>query len=430
MDRYSTDIQKQVRNLSGGKCSVTAHRQSLVDLIKETEPLLHAFVEGTVHEDRIACRYKQLEERRANTGFEPLLYGVAVGVKDLLHVDGLPTRAGSSLPPEALADAESAVVTKLRDAGAVIVGKTETPPFGHRPTPPTRNPHDLKHTPGGSSSGSAAAVGAGVVPLAIGTEAVGSVIRPAAYCGIVGFRPSRGRIPVARTIPATSSTSHVGVFTQRLGGMERVASVVCQNWVSTSTDSACLTVGVPTGAYLKQTSDTGIEAFEEHVRALKRAGFDVRRQQVFNDIAAVNEAHWTLIAFEAAQSHRPWVDEYVDRYPPAVLEVIDRGRAVSIEAAEVATKSMSVTRTEIADAMVTDELDLIVAPPAPGPAPPGIDDDGDPILNLPWTHAGVPAVTLPVDCTDDGLPIGIQCLGRFGRDEQLLADARTVADSV
>jgi len=427
MERYETSIEATVERLGGTEGKLHEYAREVLDRIEALDPEIAAFVDGTVRRERIERRYDELEERWANRDFHPPLYGVAVGVKDLFHVDGLPTRAGSSLPPSALADAQSGVITSLQDAGAVVVGKTVTTEFGHLPPGPTRNPHDLGHTPGGSSSGSAAAVAAGICPLAVGTEGVGSVIRPAAFCGIVGFRPSRGRIPVDRVVPGASSTAHIGLFTQQLSGARRAASVVCRHWAEAFERPDRLTVGVPTGPYRDQASATGDELFERHVSRLADAGFDVERCRVFDDIESINENHRTLMAFEAPRSHAEWFHEYGERYPEEMRAVLDRGRSVSIEAAGRGKASMSATRAAVEDTMSAGEMDLIVTPPACGPAPAGIDDDGDPVMNLPWTHAGVPAVTVPVETTTDGLPVGIGCIGRFGRDERLLSNAATVA---
>jgi len=153
-----------------------------------------------------------------------------VGIKDIFHVDGFVTRAGTRVPPERFAGPEAASVALLREAGALIAGKTVTTEFAYFEPGPTRNPHNPAHTPGGSSSGSAAAVAAGLCQLALGTQTIGSVIRPAAFCGVVGFKPSFGRIPTSGLVYFSRTIDHVGLFTQDLDGMELAASVLCRDW--------------------------------------------------------------------------------------------------------------------------------------------------------------------------------------------------------
>src|SRR5439155_19212153 len=150
--------------------------------------------------------------------------------KDIMRVDGLPTTGGSRLPPEALAGPESACVTGLRQAGALILGKTVSTEFAYFGPGPTRNPHNPAHTPGGSSSGSAAGVAAGLCPLALGTQTVGSIIRPAAFCGVVGFKPSHNRISTAGVIPLSVSVDHIGIFAANVAGIALTASVLAQDW--------------------------------------------------------------------------------------------------------------------------------------------------------------------------------------------------------
>jgi Asp-tRNA(Asn)/Glu-tRNA(Gln) amidotransferase A subunit family amidase len=160
----------------------------------------------------------------------PSLYGALLAVKDIFHVDGFTTRAGATVPPELFAGPEAACVTRLRQAGALVVGKAVTTEFAYFEPGPTRNPHNLAHTPGGSSSGSAAAVAAGLAPLALGTQTIGSVIRPAAFCGIVGFKPSLGRVDPQGLVFFSRTLDQRGLFTQDVAGMALAAAVVCREW--------------------------------------------------------------------------------------------------------------------------------------------------------------------------------------------------------
>ncbi|MFB6103106.1 MAG: amidase [Haloplanus sp.] len=349
----------------------------------------------------------------------PPLFGVPVGVKDIFHVDGYPTAAGSSVPEAAITGAEATAVRRLRDAGALHLGKTHTAEFAYFDPPPTRNPNEPSHTPGGSSSGSAAAVAAGYCPLALGTQTVGSVIRPAAFCGVVGFKPSYDRIPRDGVVPFSPSVDHVGTFTADVAGARRAATVLCDGWEPVAPDDRPI-LGVVEGPYLEQATAAGRAGVDAAADALADAGYEVRRVAMLDDIATVNERHDRLTAAELALSHAERYADYGDRYAASTAELIETGRTVGVDAVADARDARREFRERIGDRMCEAGVDLLLSPAAPGPAPEGIDDTGDPVMNLPWTHAGVPAVTVPCGRVGD-LPLGLQVVAPFGADESLLA---------
>ena len=426
METRESLLSELVPALRFGGRDLGAYYDTVGERIDEIDDELHAFVDGTVRSASIDRQIERLEERRATTTVPPPLFGVPVGVKDVFRADGLPTRAGASLPAEALAGPESPLVSELRDLGAVVVGKTVTTTFTHLPTGETRNPHALDHTPGGSSSGSAAAVAAGLCPLAVGSETTGSVIRPAAYCGVVGFRPSRGRLPTAGALSLSPTLDTPGLFTQDTAGMARAAPHLVENWTAAPEPAPTPTVGVPDGEYLTQAAKAGIERFERQIAALASAGYDIERVAVFEDIERTNRHHEELLAAEAASEHAQWYTEYRAKYPPEMVDLIERGETVDVETLGEARRHTGQTRAAIDAVFERADLDLLVAPPAPDTAPAGLADDGDPVMTLPWAHAGVPVVALPVGRSADGLPVGISCIGRYGRDEPLIAHARAV----
>ncbi len=219
----------------------------------------------------------------------PPLHGVPVGVKDIVRVDGLPTRAGSALPPEELGGPQAVVVDRLCAAGALIAGKTVTAEFAVTAPGPTRNPHNPAHTPGGSSSGSAAAVAAGMVPLAIGTQTVGSMIRPAAYCGVTGFKPTYGRIPVDGVIPNAVSFDTLGCYATDVAGVALAASVLLDGWHAPRPEAAERrpVLGIPTGPYLERAGEEALRAFKEQKELLRAAGYRVREVPVMDDFEQI-----------------------------------------------------------------------------------------------------------------------------------------------
>jgi Asp-tRNA(Asn)/Glu-tRNA(Gln) amidotransferase A subunit family amidase len=185
----------------------------LEDRFNQIEPHIMAFIPEVGRFKRLHQDLAYLVKKYPDPQSRPDLFGIPVAIKDLYHVSGFLTRAGSRLPPEILTAEEGEVIKKLKLSGALILGKTVSTEFAYFAPGPTRNPHNINHTPGGSSSGSAAAVAAGLTPLAFGTQTIGSIIRPAAYCGVVGFKPSQGRIPTDGIVPLSPSVDHVGFFT-------------------------------------------------------------------------------------------------------------------------------------------------------------------------------------------------------------------------
>jgi Asp-tRNA(Asn)/Glu-tRNA(Gln) amidotransferase A subunit family amidase len=422
MTARPTSLTETARSLRSGRRSVVEHTGEACDGLDDREPEIHAFVPESDRRERLREAASALDTQYPDPTDRGPLHGVPVGVKDIFRVEGLPTKAGSDLPTEALAGPEATVVTALREAGALVLGKTHTTEFAYFEPGPTRNPHDTDNTPGGSSSGSAAAVAAGECPLALGSQTIGSVIRPAAFCGVVGFKPTYGRVPIEGVIPVSPSLDHVGWFTAEVAGTRLAAAILCRNWPPKAPGTSDRpTVGVPEGPYLQQASSAGLEAFERSVETLDAAGYEVRRVPLLEDIEVVNERHETLMAAEMAIAHgeREWYPAYADRYAEATAELIEDGRPVSAGTVGDARAGRRGTREGVVETMDSEGIDLWVSPAAPGPAPEGIDDTGDPVMNLPWTHAGLPALTVPAG-TVDGLPVGCQCVARPMDDERLL----------
>lgn len=384
----------------------------LESLFREREPSLQAFLpeEG---------RFERLR-READALSEGPLYGMAVGVKDIFHVDGFPTRAGSRLSPEELRGPEAESVTRLKQAGALVLGKTVSTEFAYFAPGPTRNPHHPERTPGGSSSGSAAAVAAGLCPLALGTQTIGSILRPAAFCGVVGFKPSYGRISTEGVIPLAPSVDHVGFFTPDVETAVLAARVLIQDWAAPSVRRRPV-LGIPEGPYLSRPSEEGQLHFHATCRRLAGAGFEIWSMPVMPDFEEIETRHRRLVAAEAAQVHEEWFRRFRTLYAPQTVDLIRRGQAVSAAELEQDRAGREKLREELTASMDAHAIDLWLSPPALGPAPRGLASTGDPIMNLPWTHAGMPTLGLPAGLNGEGLPMGLQITGRFGADEDLLA---------
>ncbi|GAB3322134.1 amidase [Haloplanus rallus] len=414
--------------LRAGGHTPTGVIDDCTDRIDAVEDDVQALVSEPGRESRLRREAAALEARYDEPSTRPPLFGVPVGVKDIFHVDGYRTRAGSAVPSATITDAESVAVRRLLDAGALHLGKTHTTEFAYFDPAPTRNPHALDHTPGGSSSGSAAAVAAGMCPLALGSQTVGSVIRPAAFCGVVGFKPSHDRIPLDGVVPFSPTVDHVGTFTADVAGAARAASVLCDGWEPVDPDDPPI-LGVVEGPYLEQATPAGRAGLDAGADALADAGYEVRRVSMLDDIEAVNERHDALTAAELALTHAERYAEYGEQFADTTADLIEAGREVGVDELVDARVAARAFRSRIGERTREAGVDLLLSPAAPGPAPTGIDDTGDPIMNLPWTHAGVPALTVP--CGRVGsLPLGLQVVAPFGADEELLSWGAAIASAV
>ncbi|MQA00256.1 MAG: amidase [Dehalococcoidia bacterium] len=426
-----TPLAPLLTRLRSGDLALADHVEALCTRLEETEPYVRAFLPEQERHERLLAEAEALEERFPDPADRPRLYGVPVAVKDIIAVDGFETRAGSALPPDVLAMPEASAVTRLREAGALIVGKSVTTEFAYMDAGATANPHDTGHTPGGSSSGSAAAVAAGTAALALGSQTVGSVIRPAAFCGVVGFKPSYGRIATDGVLDYSPAVDHVGTFTADVPGAYVAAHVLLDEQEGDHLDDEAAlsarhpTIGVPDGPYLEQAGPEGRRALEDALARLEAAGLKVKRVPALADIEAVTRRHRVLIAAEFADVHREWFDRYGPLYRAQSAQQIDRARSVTVEERADGFEGRARLLAELESLMDQAGIDVWACPPAPGPAPADLGSTGDAALNLPWTHAGMPAITVP--CGEiDGLPVGLQLVGRFGQDYALLYSATRI----
>lgn len=388
-----------------------------------TEPRLRAFLTESGRFQRVREDAERLHQRFPEPTQRPPLFGLPLGVKDIFHVEGFATHAGSQLPEQALAGDQASCVTALREAGALILGKTVTTEFAYFAPGPTRNPHNIGHTPGGSSSGSAAAVAAGLTPLALGTQTIGSINRPAAFCGVTGYKPTYARISAAGVIPLSPSLDHIGYFTLDAASAAWVAPLIVAGWTPDDINVRPLRLAIPVGPYLDKAEPTALEQFEVDCAAMQSAGHEVFELPVLSDFEAIVERHNLILAADAARVHQSWFGSFSERYHVKTSELIRRGEAISNTAYETATLEVEVLKDQLGDTMDDHEIDAWITPSAPGPAPAGLESTGDPAMNLPWTQSGMPSATLPSARSKEGLPLGIQLVARVGRDEQLLAMA-------
>ena len=362
------------------------------------------------------------------------LHGVPVGIKDIFDTGDMPTEFGSKLWAGRTPRRDAAAVARLRAAGAVILGKTVTTEYAYFNPGKTRNPHNPDHTPGGSSSGSAAAVAALMVPGAIGSQTNGSVIRPAAFCGVVGFKPTHGLIPRSGALLLSRALDHVGVFArsvddaallaQTLAGFDEEDPDTRALARPPSLEAAASEPPLPPRfAFVrspawKHAEKVTAEAFAELVETL---GEQVSEVEIGEGFDRAIDMHRTVMEVEMAHNLHRDFEQGGEALSKVLRALIERGREVP--AVDYMRALAGSAPLNAALDGVFDEYDAILTPAAPGPAPRGLDSTGNPVFCSLWTYLGTPAVTLPLLQSESGLPIGVQLVGRRGNDARLLRTA-------
>jgi len=421
-------LAQLVADLRSGTRALNEYIESTLSRLDAFEGTLKTLLPEPRRAARLVAEALALEARYPDPDKRPPLYGVLVGVKDIFASEGFETRAGSKLPPALFAMPEGPVVSALKNAGALILGKTVTTEFAYFAPGPTTNPWDTSRTPGGSSSGSAAAVAAGFCSLALGTQTIGSISRPAAYCGIAGWKPTYGRTSRAGVVPFAPSVDHIGLLAPDPAGIALAASVIVDDWDMKTLSNAVEhyshrrpILAIPDGPYLAQTDSAALQAFETTVGRLSSNGFSIVRVQAFEDIDEINTRHRRIAAAEMERTHRAWFKEYNHLYADVTREFIAKGADIEDNQLELDKSGRESLRLVLERMLEEAGADFWISPAAPGPAAVGLDSTGSPVMNLPWTHAGVPTLALPTCMAVQGMPLGLQLAGTFGADEALLA---------
>lgn len=358
-----------------------------------------------------------LAEEARRHGPRGPLHGVPVAVKDIFDTAGLPTEWGSETQRGRVPEADCELVESLVSRGCILLGKTHTTAYAYFDTGPTRNPHDPEHTPGGSSSGSAAAVAAGMVPLAIGSQTQGSVLRPASFCGIAGFKPSFGVLPLGGVMPFAPSLDHAGLFAATAGDLRVAWRALDFETESLPANEIFVVDWPPRGG----VEPSMAMAFRSALQSLAAAGVTVRRVRRPSFFDALPPALWTVMAYEAAREHGGRYRLHGPRMGAKLVELLEEG--LGIEDAEYikALQVLRVTRESFRD--WTRACPIVATPAAPGPAPRGLGSSGDPRCNAPITALGAPAISIPMPIGTDQMPMGLQIAGAHGTEALLLATA-------
>lgn len=416
-DRASLAAADAARQVREGTLSSVELTEACLARIAAREPSVRAWVSLDEAGARAVARERDAEARAGR--IRGPLHGVPIGVKDIIDAAGLPTTGGARGWAHTRPVHDATAVARLRAAGAVVLGKTVTTEFAFRDPGPTRNPWNLEHTPGGSSSGSAAAVAARMAPLALGTQTVGSVLRPAAYCGVVGLKGTHGLVPVDGVIPLAWSLDHVGVLAR-------------------SVEDAALTLGVMAGRDLSWApgrpprlalspellarADPGTAARIAAVAgALARAGASVTEVKLPATFSEIHAAGTTVLEAEAATYHEAAWRKHADEFGPGIRAMVDAGLRHPAAVYIRANRARLGFRGDVMPLLAA--YDALLGPTAPAPAPAGLAWTGDASLCAPWSSAGVPAISLPAGVSSSGLPEAVQLVAAAGAETSLLQTA-------
>lgn len=366
--------------------------------IRELEPSIHAWV--------------QVQPERP-TGDGPLSE-IPFGVKDIVETKGMATEYGSPLYKGRVGTEDAAIIREMRSRGAILLGKTVTTAFAYRTPGPTRNPRNVEHTPGGSSSGSAAAVAAGMVPFAIGEQTRGSMLRPASFCGVTGFKPTHDLLPMQGVLPLAKSLDTLGLYTHTPADMMALWKAMGKPPGREGQLSFAAPEPIP------ECDPEMAHAFRQAITLLGRAGVAIKAIDIAALLKRLNEAGDVIEAFEGARVHEQRLKEFGDRLDQPLANLVRNGLQIPAERYDEAKRFTADGRVRFAE--MFKSTPVILTPAAVGPAPLGLSTTGDPRMNAPWTALGTPAVSIPMPMAA-GLPLGLQLTADLGQDSRVLRGA-------
>jgi Asp-tRNA(Asn)/Glu-tRNA(Gln) amidotransferase A subunit family amidase len=372
--------------------------QQCLDRIRELEPSIHAWV--VVQPERPTA--------------DGPLSEIPFGVKDIVESKGMATEYGSPLYKGRLGTADAAIIRDLRSRGAILLGKTVTTAFAYRTPGPTRNPRNLDHTPGGSSSGSAAAVAAGMVPFTIGEQTRGSMIRPASFCGATGFKPTYDLLPTEGMLPFAKSLDTLGLYTHTPADMIALWKAMGKPVAGPEQFPFAAPEPIP------ECDPEMAYAFRQSIALLRRSGINIKSIDIAGDLQKLVEAGDVLESYEGARVHEARLKQFGDRLDQNIANLVRNGLKIPTERYDEARRLIAESRTHFAE--IFKSTPVILTPAAVGPAPLGLSTTGDPRMNAPWTALGTPAVSIPMPIAS-GLPLGLQLTADLNQDARILPAA-------
>jgi Asp-tRNA(Asn)/Glu-tRNA(Gln) amidotransferase A subunit family amidase len=372
--------------------------QQCLQRIRELEPSIHAWVEV---------------KPEPPTGDGPLSE-IPFGVKDIVETKGMATEYGSPLYKGRLGTEDGAIIREVRSRGAILLGKTVTTAFAYRTPGPTRNPRNLEHTPGGSSSGSAAAVAAGMVPFTIGEQTRGSMIRPASFCGVTGFKPTYDLLPTEGMLPFAKSLDTLGLYTHTPADMIALWKAMGKPVAS----EEAFSFGAPEP--IPECDPEMANAFRQSIALLRRSGITIKPIDIVEELKKLVEAGDVLETYEGARVHEARLKQFGDRLDENIANLVRNGLKIPTERYDEAKRLIAASRMRFAE--IFKSTPVILTPAAVGPAPLGLSTTGDPRMNAPWTALGTPAISIPMPVAS-GLPLGLQLTADLGQDARVLRAA-------
>ncbi len=373
--------------------------------IRELDPKIHAWV--VVQPER-------------PSGDGPLAE-IPFGVKDIVETKGMATEYGSPLYKGRVGTEDAAIIRDLRARGAVLLGKTVTTAFAYRTPGITRNPRNLEHTPGGSSSGSAAAVAAGMVPFTIGEQTRGSMVRPASYCGVTGFKPTHDLLPMEGVLHLAPSLDTLGLFTHTPADMIALWNAMGRD---TGRDEK-FSFGVPDP--IPDVEPEMANAFRKCILLLRAAGVQIKSLDIAAMLQKIDVVSDDINTYEGGHFHEQRLKEFGDRLDQPVARLVRDALKMPLAQYEAAKAFVAENRTKMAE--IFKSSPVILTPAAVGPAPLGLSTTGDPRMNAPWTALGTPAISIPMPIAA-GLPLGLQMTADVGQDARLLRAANQLFEKL
>lgn len=372
--------------------------QQCLQRIRELDPVLRAWVEV---------------KPEASTSDGPLA-DIPFGVKDIIETKGMATEYGSSIYKGRLGTTDAAIVRDMRSRGAILLGKTVTTAFAYQTPGPTRNPRNLEHTPGGSSSGSAAVVAAGMVPFTIGEQTRGSVLRPASYCGVTGFKPTFDLLPMEGVLVFSRSLDTLGLFTHTPADMLALWQALGH---STGREERFVFGAADAVPECEPQMAT---AFQQTLSRLREAGIPIESIDIAETLQTLDDANRVEMFYEGARLHESRLKEFGNRLDRPVADLVREGLTIPESRYNDAQRFVAETRRRFAE--IFTSTPVILTPAATGPAPRGLSTTGDPRMNAPWTALGTPAISVPIP-VGNALPLGLQLTADLGEDARVLQAA-------
>jgi amidase len=407
-----------LRRIDAGTLSPLDWIASCRDRIREREPVTRAWA--------------YLDEQAERDAEELLRQGhkaiIPTGAKDIIDIAGMPTGMGTGFHSDQPAPREGGTISLMRQAGCVFLGKTVTTELGHRHPGPTGNPHNPAHTPGGSSSGSAAAVADFMAPICLGTQTTGSVIRPAAYCGIVGYKPSYNDFDKTGVLANAPSMDTIGILSRSVEDAALLRGILVEDRDASLEPLPVgdLTFGLLTSSPWEKADDESRGFIEEFANTLSGQGASVRTLKLDKEMADLLELQRSISGYEFKRS----IAFERFRHFDSLSRILREGRLADgerVSAAEYQAALMNLARLKFRMTEIFSEVDIILFPSASGPAPAGLESTGEPTFNSAWSVAGNPVVTLPLfTSAGSGLPIGCQFIAGLGKDDMLLSATASV----